>query len=690
MLGDMATGLGALPYNIQEGNYGSAALGLVAPSATGALASIGVKSARGFINNLVNPFAGIGDTPRQIPGSPKAVSVVDDVSRVVADTPQPWQMQELPGLHLKSTMTEGPISKIVEPKTGLINTEQALAIIGKESGGADKVALIRQGLGENIPKKMDYNEFRKLVQDQLIPLERQFATHSSNYGIGRLGYPATKRSSHIEAQNYIDADILDLQKSIQDNVSQINKQKTIIDNAMKMGDENVHIKKKHLQLLEEKQKEYVDKIENLTMKRNKLQSELDDPNYFTLENQTIILGNKSKFGRGSSAHGNPEETLGHAHFLRDAETPDVLTVTQIQSDAFQGTHRIMPDKSKKFPEFFNMRKEQQLKNLIKSLEEETAILNKYLTNKVDDAGYTIHQSQIDQIADRVRQKEQQILFEKADLENLTQKQLLDKNHQERYLQELVDYAASRGDINKMRLPTSETASKVQGYIPKIKGVGDNFTSSGSVVDNLLTMQSLYKKGSKEFMEFQKEIDSILNKQPQFDIKNFSSDHQTILKKYSEQPKTIKKLFGQEPTIVTDSKGNTWYEFDIPEKFKQGKGEIKAYQRGGDTYNMQRALELGYTPDETGHWPSVDSTNGMWLKSTQHPTAWMESMYGYQLNPEVYKNYNIVYNPEGYFGDNQLQYVEKSQEYKIGGPLQTDPVLNFITQQQPRRFSKSKK
>jgi len=73
MLGDMATGLGALPYNIQEGNYGSAALGLVAPLATGALASIGVKSPRGFINNLVNPFAGIGDTPRQLPGSPNSL-----------------------------------------------------------------------------------------------------------------------------------------------------------------------------------------------------------------------------------------------------------------------------------------------------------------------------------------------------------------------------------------------------------------------------------------------------------------------------------------------------------------------------------------------------------------------------------------------------------------------------------------
>lgn len=57
---------------------------------------------------------------------------------------------------------------------------------------------------------------------------------------------------------------------------------------------------------------------------------------------------------------------------------------------------------------------------------------------------------------------------------------------------------------------------------------------------------------------------------------YSKEHQTILKKYSEQPKTIKKLFGVEPKVVTDSKGNTWYEFDIPKKFKEGKGEIKAF------------------------------------------------------------------------------------------------------------------
>ena len=111
-----------------------------------------------------------------------------------------------------------------------------------------------------------------------------------------------------------------------------------------------------------------------------------------------------------------------------------------------------------------------------------------------------------------------------------------------------------------------------------------------------------------------------------------------------------------------------------------------FQKGGD-YNMKRASELGYTPDEAGHYPSVDEETGIWLKSKQHPTAWMESMYGYQLNPEVYNNYNVTYNPEGYFGENQLQYMSK----QFGGSLPTagDPVLNFIQRQSPR-FSKSKK
>jgi hypothetical protein len=255
-----------------------------------------------------------------------------------------------------------------------------------------------------------------------------------------------------------------------------------------------------------------------------------------IENQTLILGNKNKFGRGSSAHGNPEETLGHIHFLRDAETPDVLTVTQIQSDAFQGTHRIMPKNTSNATALERQKKSlqrmEELQNRNKS------VLNKMKTEGVDEAGLPVQEYQIKQFEDIVKAQEQSNLFKKADIENFTQKQLLDKNHQERYLQELVDYAGKRGDINKVRVPTSETAAKVQGYS---KNTATGMDEMGLPTDL-----------------------------------GYSKEHQTILKKYSEQPKAIKKLFGQEPKIVTDSKGNTWYEFNIPKKFKEGKGEIKAF------------------------------------------------------------------------------------------------------------------
>jgi len=110
------------------------------------------------------------------------------------------------------------------------------------------------------------------------------------------------------------------------------------------------------------------------------------------------------------------------------------------------------------------------------------------------------------------------------------------------------------------------------------------------------------------------------------------------------------------------------ESDYPGEmsFRKALGLNPVVMQGGGTYNMQKALELGYTPDETGHWPSVDSTNGMWLKSKQHPTAWMEYMQGYALNPENNRRFDVVPNVEGYFGDNQLQYVDKKQ---TGGELQ---------------------
>jgi hypothetical protein len=176
--------------------------------------------------------------------------------------------------------------------------------------------------------------------------------------------------------------------------------------------------------------------------------------------------------------------------------------------------------------------------------------------------------------------EQGTLFDEATAKNISQKQLLDKNHQERYLQELVDYAGKRGDVNKVRVPTSETAAKVQGYSktqpnPKNREILDEIAALennrySELPDELINGNNIRYSHTERTAK----IESLRSK-----LNNdllYSPEQQTILKKYSEQPKAIKKLFGEEPKLVTDSKGNTWYEFDIPKKFKEGKGEIKAF------------------------------------------------------------------------------------------------------------------
>ena len=462
-----------------------------------------------------------------------------NISEIEATSPNvksSWEPQELPGLHLTSTMEGGPISKIVEPKTGLVNVEQALGIIAKESGGASKASLIRNALGKDIPKKMDYNDFRKTVQDQLIPLDREVvSTFRSGYGTDQIGY--TKLTP--------------------------NNRKIISDRINNTKEEILKLEKEG----------NIENQDYLDILKANLQIDLKDYNNLPLENQTIRLSNKDKFGRGSDAHDNPAETLGHIHFIRDAESPDVLTMTQMQSDAFQGTHRSMP-KSLEEAGFSLQSLENivsQRNNVLESLKKQKEEL---LINKTDKETIGQIDEEIDKFTKLIEDQNAFNKFNKAEVENFAQKSLLDKNHQERYLQELVDYAGKRGDVNKVRVPTSETAAKVQGY----KGIeAEEIIKryNEEIAKNPNYTKEITEKATENEIKL---INDVLNGKKKGMV--YEPEAQTILKKYTEQPKVIKKLFGVEPKIVTDSKGNTWYEFDIPSKFKGGKGEIKAFKDGG--------------------------------------------------------------------------------------------------------------
>jgi hypothetical protein len=465
-----------------------------------------------------NWLRGYKEVPRELPGSPNSFSIFPnqptplqgyDLSggqatksifpelveeqRAISNTTQPvqepWRMEPMPGLHLKSTMTDGPISKIVEPKTGLVNVDQALKIIAKESGGEEKVAMIQQALGENVSKKMDYNQFRKVVQDQLIPLDKTIVK-GGEYGVDRAGF------------------------------------------------------------------------------------NLGSPE---IKTEKIILSNKDKFGRGSDAHSNPEETLGHVHMLYDAEEPGAAIVTQIQADAFQGTHRS------------SMKTKEQVEFSLKRMEEHYEKMKDVYEGiiKLPDGTYQLPDGQ--KISKSLYEniysgQKEAIDLTRAELKNFGQRQLLDKNHQERYLQEIVQYAAERGDVNRIKLPTAETSAKIQGYFKQpVDDQGLMRKLREDIVDAV-------DSGSAEDVRLAEEAYANAYAKATKDGKlDYSPEQKTILKKYSENPKIIKKLYGIEPKMITDSKGNTWYEFNIPYEFKEGPSEIKAFNYGGFTSKLNKFI-----------------------------------------------------------------------------------------------------
>lgn len=60
MIGNMASGLGRIPLNLEKGNYGQAALDVAIPLGVGTLAGVSANTTGEFINNIVNPLAGTG------------------------------------------------------------------------------------------------------------------------------------------------------------------------------------------------------------------------------------------------------------------------------------------------------------------------------------------------------------------------------------------------------------------------------------------------------------------------------------------------------------------------------------------------------------------------------------------------------------------------------------------------------
>jgi len=73
------------------------------------------------------------------------------------------------------------------------------------------------------------------------------------------------------------------------------------------------------------------------------------------------------------------------------------------------------------------------------------------------------------------------------------------------------------------------------------------------------------------------------------------------------------------------------------------------------YNLKRAWELGYTPDKTGHLPTVDNQTGQFLKAKGHPTLQLELDWYNSPEAADFRSKNAIDSSGKFF-----KYVPKSQ------------------------------
>lgn len=474
---------------------------------------------------------------------------------------------------ITSTLTGSNLEKQLS-KTGEINRNVILTHIGKRDTPSSDKTIIQRVLDEDFPNqsKIDYREFKKAIDNKIVSLNKDVLVDQySNYGIQNLGYSGVSRRSYEQALKNQEMGI----NALTDDIAKMQKDPNYKSSTWP------HYK------LEDIQKLLAETIETY----NKTKADLES----VPESKTIKFSNKQEFGTGDAKH-FPDDpyALGHSRYFINPKQPNIFNLLEVQSDFSQGSGSVLKKNLRR--EDYTQRKEKR----ISSLENDVANWEKALKHMketgTDYFGMKAYSWNIKDIEEHINYSKKRLEDAKADFKNAEQKVLFTDSYFDRQLQETVQYAAENGQ-NIVRVPTKETATKIQGYKPISEPVKPEqaeklkkaIADQKEMVKNKRNPDgtSMDKSDIAHYEMNIQGLEEELNMTLKYDQK-----HETILKKYTEQPKIIKKLFGAEPRTVTDDKGNTWYEFDIPKSYLEGKGEIKAYKLGGQKGGWLDKLQTG--------------------------------------------------------------------------------------------------
>ena len=514
-------------------------------------------------------------------------------------------------LQIGTTMPGSPLEKQLN-KAGEINRNNLVNYLNKPDVPAADRAVIQDVLDNTFPdaKNINYVQLQEEVSKQLSPLERKLEPSGiyKDYGLNKLGYESRGAGTPTEIRDLEeqvamwDADIATAQAP----VDKINEEVDLIINAQSEMEYPDSEMAAHLDDLFRQLEMAEHGVTQIKDSRKAAQNRLDRMQK-GVTSETVLFGSPEGIGPGSAKHWSDPDVLFHSRTFTDPEHPDVLYISESQSDWGQ----------QKLAESLNTKDVKILEDNVSSFKEKIEL---YEGAKISDDGLyhfpeRAQTMPMDQDALDLQIKlNKQFLDEDgtklADLKKISgkadnpQRKALHKKHPERFFQENIALAAEKGQ-STVRFPTSETAAKIQGY-PKIHVETPELVKARELNNELATkIQKLesdkYKIANNpaeqanagyndKIANLEKKIDDL---QPAFvkaetalqkiqanTPKDFSSRHKTILKKYEGIPKVSNKTLKIKPATVTDTKGNTWYEIPVPEDYKTGKGKIKAFSVGG--------------------------------------------------------------------------------------------------------------
>lgn len=535
----------------------------------------------------------------------KSGTVVEKSIAAVA----PYEIEDLGGGYmLKSLMRGNPLEKQIG-KNGTVNVNNIKALVGKgskvEQAVVDKVLASEEFAGKNA---IDYNKFRKAVQDELITYERKPDRGWQDYGVDRL---------HVN-----------------DNVEGVNQDRITAENFLSAHPELDWVTDEYGNFFRSREvsglgKVYDDPVswEYVSIKfpgwKDEFLARPVRTNTYTFSSPRIPQGSSKHY------HAN---TLGHSRTYTTAEEPDVLHVMESQSDWAQsggGSRNGIQPK-----EYWD-----------EIIAEKEALLDQYKSREgeiADQFGWDAWER-----TGGIKSLEKQIAEAKARRADATtswssQMSYLGNNYTSRQIQENLRYAAEKGQ-KKMRYPTRETAAKIEGYSksrsqtlqdnPELQKQYDELRDALRAEENRIVKkyapkdyldESLWEADFGDMGLSEEETERLLDqirRSEQFErtadgakmreeiikarekmdpdkwlrenVKEvYLPQHETILKKYDAFPKQYQKLFkGADVRTVTDAKGNTWYEVDVPQDYLKQEWQ---FANGGlinkmeSTHNVNKA------------------------------------------------------------------------------------------------------